>query len=167
MRESMDSIFSFGFGWRHPTIDRPSEGTVKFGRGALYFFAVAYCAGQGTFRKAFTSPIMRSWLGSSSGEWRGLFSTLADKGKILPLVQFIGQAVERSLDIYLKTLTPIGKQKESYLPLSKISKQILYSGKYLNLLVRQGKLEAYKQGRDWLTSIEAVKRYQDNRKRKR
>ena len=36
---------------------------------------------------------------------------LADKGDYVPLVKFIAQAVERSLDIYLKVLTPSNKKK--------------------------------------------------------
>lgn len=91
----------------------------------------------------------------------------ADKGILQPLVTFIGQAVERSLDIYLKTLTPSSKKMEKYLPLSEISKGCNYPAKYLNLLIRQGKLEAHKQGRNWLTTKEAVKRYIDKRKRRR
>jgi Fic family protein len=91
----------------------------------------------------------------------------ADKGDPKPLVKFVAQAVERSLDIYLKTLTPVGGKRERFQLLSEVSKQTPYSTKYLNLLARQGKLEAHKQGRNWLTSIDAVNRYIDKRKRKR
>ena len=91
----------------------------------------------------------------------------ADKGNYHQLILFIAQAVERSLDIYLKTLTPISKKREKFLPLSKISQQTPFSTKYLNLLARQGKLEAHKEDRNWLTSIEAVKRYLKNRQRQR
>lgn len=91
----------------------------------------------------------------------------ADKGNVAPLVLFIGQAVERSLNIYLKTLTPSSKRREKYVSLSEISEKTSYSAKYLNLLARQGKLEAHKQGRNWLSSMEAVERYVRNRKRRR
>lgn len=91
----------------------------------------------------------------------------ADKGESRPLVRFIAQAVERSLDIYLKTLTPISKKREKFISLSEASKKTPYSAKYLNLLARQGKLEAHKEGRNWLTSLEAIKRYQEKRQRKR
>lgn len=91
----------------------------------------------------------------------------ADKEDFIPLVQFMAQAIERSLDIYLKTLTPVSEKREKYLLLSEISKQTSYSTKYLNLLARQGKLEAHKQGRNWLTTKEAVERYMIARKRKR
>ncbi|NQT29157.1 MAG: Fic family protein [Candidatus Saganbacteria bacterium] len=91
----------------------------------------------------------------------------ADKGNLLPLVRFIAQGVERSLNLYLKVITPASKKKEKFLPLAKISSQTHFSAKYLNLLARQGKLEAYKEGRNWLTSKEALERYLENRKRKR
>ena len=91
----------------------------------------------------------------------------ADKKNYHPIIRFIAQAVERSLDIYLQALTPTNKRRENYLELSQLSKQTPYSTKYLNLLARQGKLEAHKQDRNWLSSLEAVKRYQKNRQRKR
>jgi len=92
---------------------------------------------------------------------------LADKGQYEPLVRFIAQAVERSLDIYFKVLTPDTKKKETLLMLADLSKQSSYSAKYLNLLARSGKLEAHKEGRDWLASKEALKRYVQGRKRNR
>lgn len=91
----------------------------------------------------------------------------ADSGKYEPLVKFIAQSVERSLDIYLKTLTPATRKQEKFVSLTEISKTIPFSAKYLNLLARQGKLEAHKEGRDWLTSKEAVERYLKNRTRQR
>jgi len=91
----------------------------------------------------------------------------ADKGNYEPLINFVAQAVERSLDIYLKTLTPTTKTREQFELLSEVSTKTPYSTKYLNLLARQGKLEAHKQGRNWLTSVEAVQRYINERQRKR
>lgn len=92
---------------------------------------------------------------------------LADKGQCEPLVRFIAQAVERSLDMYLKILTPTTRKKEVFFSLADLSKQSSYSAKYLNLLARSGKLEAHKEGRDWLVSKEALKRYVQGRKRNR
>jgi len=91
----------------------------------------------------------------------------ADKGEYLPFINFIAQSVERSLNIYLKILLPQNKKKENYFPLSIISKKTPYSEKYLNLLARSGKLEAYKEKRNWLTSMEAVEQYIKNRMRRR
>lgn len=91
----------------------------------------------------------------------------ADSGKYEPLIKFIAQAVERSLDIYLKTLAPATQKQEKFLTLREIAKNTRFSAKYLNLLARQGKLEAHKEGRNWLTTKEAVERYLKNRTRQR
>lgn len=91
----------------------------------------------------------------------------ADKNDYEPLVRFISQSVERSLDIYLSILTPSHKNSEKFLLLSQVARSTPYSTKYLNLLARQGKLEAHKEERNWLTSKEAVERYMQKRKRQR
>ncbi|MBM3700952.1 MAG: Fic family protein [Actinobacteria bacterium] len=91
----------------------------------------------------------------------------ADNGYFKPLVQFIAQSAERSLDIYLKILTPVSNKRESYHILSELAKKFPYSAKYLNLLIRQGKLEAHKEGRNWVSSVDAIQRYIKNRERKR
>ena len=91
----------------------------------------------------------------------------ADKGNLMPFVAFIAQAIERSLNIYLKTLAPAKSKSEKYLPLSDISRQTTFSKKYLNLLARQGKIEAHKEGRIWVTSLDAVNNYLKNRQRQR
>ena len=89
----------------------------------------------------------------------------ADQGDVRPLVLLVAQAVERSLDLYLKTLTPVTEGREQYLPLSQLAQNSPYSAKYLNLLVRQGKLAAHKEGRIWLSSKEALDSYIRNRRR--
>ncbi|CAN5139263.1 hypothetical protein BH11PAT1_BH11PAT1_0760 [soil metagenome] len=71
----------------------------------------------------------------------------ADKGDAISFMKFIAQAVERSLDIYLQTLSPKIEQREQVSSLAQISKVTPYTTKYLNLLARLGKLEAHKQGR--------------------
>jgi Fic family protein len=89
-----------------------------------------------------------------------------DRGRLAPFVRFVAQAVERSLNLYLKALKP-ARGASMFLPLSKISPRTPYSAKYLNLLARTGRIEAYKEKRDWLTSLEAVERYRRERQRKR
>jgi len=93
--------------------------------------------------------------------------SLADKGNYVPFVNFIARAVERTLDIYLKILMPSKKGKEKYISLSDLAKDSKFTEKYLNLLARSGKLEAHKEGRNWLTSKDALKRYMDSRERVR
>lgn len=93
--------------------------------------------------------------------------SLADKGDYVSFVNFIARAVERTLDIYLKILMPSKKGDEKFVPLADLAKDSKFTEKYLNLLARSGKLEAHKDGRNWLSSKEAIKRYMDSRERKR
>jgi Fic family protein len=91
----------------------------------------------------------------------------ADRGDYAKFVRFIAQAVERSLNIYIKTLLPAKAESKKFYPLSHISKQTPYSEKYLNLLSRLGKIEAHKEGRNWVTTIDAIKKYRQERERNR
>ncbi len=95
------------------------------------------------------------------------FLSKADKGDYTGFVRFIAQAAERSLNIYLKTLKPLNAKSIKYLLLSEAAENTPYTAKYLNLLSRYGKIEAHKEGRNWVTSLKAVKKYQEERKRKR
>ncbi len=91
----------------------------------------------------------------------------ADKNNYKPLVEFLAKAVERSLDIYLDTLSPASKTKEKYITLTQAATKSTYSAKYLNLLAQKGLLEAHKEGRNWVTTEMAIKRYIEGRQRKR
>ncbi len=89
----------------------------------------------------------------------------ADKGKIDDLVFFIAQAVERSLDLYIRAIQNSTKEN-TLLSLSKIAPQTKYSLEYLSLLVRSGKIAGVKDGRNWKTSLDAIERYEMNLIRK-
>lgn len=91
----------------------------------------------------------------------------ADKGNYSLFVNFIARAVERTLDIYLKVLMPKQEDKERYISLAELAKTTKFSAKYLNLLARNGKLEAHKERRNWLTTKEALKNYLEGRERMR
>lgn len=93
--------------------------------------------------------------------------SMADGGDYVPFINFIARATERTLDIYLNVLTPSKIVKEKYLSLAELSKMSKFSGKYLNLLARIGKLEAHKEGRNWLSTKESLNRYLEGRERKR
>jgi len=82
----------------------------------------------------------------------------ADKGNLESLIKFLAQAVEKSLNIYLNTIDR-SFWKKKLLPLSSLAKKTTYSEKYLNLLARTGKLDAHKEGRNWLSSLEAIIEY--------
>jgi len=91
----------------------------------------------------------------------------ADKGKLAPLIRFVAQAIERSLNIYLKTLSPEVDAGKKYQPLSSLVNLTPYSKKYLNLLARFGKIEAHKEKRIWVATQEAIERYVKGRQRQR
>ncbi len=91
--------------------------------------------------------------------------SLADKGTYDQFVNFIARAVERTLDIYLRIVMPSKSGREIYTSLAELTKDSKFTEKYLNLLARSGKLEAHKEGRNWLSSKEALKRYMDGRER--
>lgn len=91
----------------------------------------------------------------------------ADADEHDDLEKFIAQAVERSMNIYLKAIQSGSSPTDRLIPLSELSKHSQFSEKYLNLLARSGKLEAHKDGRNWLSSKSALKNYLDNRERKR
>lgn len=89
----------------------------------------------------------------------------ADRDKRAPLILFIAQAVERSLDLYLRAF---GKTKAGkLLTLAETSRGTPYSPKYLNLLARTGKIDASKKGRIWYTTKEALEGYRKGRLRQR
>jgi len=86
-----------------------------------------------------------------------------DYGKILLLVL---QALERSLDIYLSNFT---NTYEDYQSITDIVSEpdFPYNQEYVSLLARRGKIDAFKEGRNWLTSKDAVLQYMNLRQRKR
>ncbi len=91
----------------------------------------------------------------------------ADKGNVQDFEKFIAQAVERSMSIYLNAIQSGSNKREQLILLSALAKENPYSEKYLNLLARSGKLEAHKEGRNWLSSQKALAEYLQNRERKR
>lgn len=79
---------------------------------------------------------------------------------ITNFVNFIGKAVERSLDIYLDSLGIRSKNYMSLAEASRISKNN-YSEEYLSLLARKGKIGAIKLGRNWKITKEALEEYEN------
>lgn len=90
----------------------------------------------------------------------------ANKGKYGKLILLMAQALERTLNIYINALP--GNTSE-YIEISNLVEEenLPYGQEYISLLARKGKIDAYKEGRNWLTSKEAVEAYINNRKRKR
>ena len=90
----------------------------------------------------------------------------ANGGNYQKLTLLMCQAVERTLNIYLNALP--GSDSE-YISISNLVQEpdMPYGQEYISLLARQGKIDAYKEGRNWLTTREAVENYISTRKRKR
>ena len=82
----------------------------------------------------------------------------ANQGNYEKLMLLILQALERSLDIYLSLLE---NNHDAYRTISGILKEmdVPYGQEYVSLLVRTGKIAGYKEGRNWLTTVEAVEAY--------
>jgi Fic family protein len=87
---------------------------------------------------------------------------LADDGKEKSLINFVGKAVERSLTLYLnasKKQTTKPSKNAEWISLAQASQGTPYSQEYLSLLARMGRIEAVKQGRNWVTTREAIQNY--------
>ena len=91
----------------------------------------------------------------------------ADRGATDDIEKLIAQAVERSMNIYLKAIDGGAGRKGKLKTLSELSKGTKFSQKYLNLLARSGKLEAHKDGRVWVSSDQALESYLSQRERQR
>jgi len=90
----------------------------------------------------------------------------ANGGNYQKLTLLMCQSLERTLNIYLNALPDNDKE---YIEISDLVQEpnMPYGQEYISLLARQGKIDAYKEGRNWLTTREAVEEYIATRKRKR
>lgn len=90
----------------------------------------------------------------------------ANNGDYSKLLLIILQSVERTLDIYLSS---ISNTHEDYKPISEIVEEdsVPYGQEYVSLLARQGKIDAYKEGRNWYTTQDAIEAYRVTRLRNR
>ncbi|RZK56875.1 MAG: Fic family protein [Pedobacter sp.] len=91
----------------------------------------------------------------------------ANKGSYHKLCLLMLQATERSLNMYINAMP--GNSYDDYEPISSIVSEpgFPYGQEYISLLARQGKIDAYKEGKNWLTTKDAIEDYVVNRKRKR
>lgn len=90
----------------------------------------------------------------------------ANKGNYQKLMLLMVQALERTLTIYTSALPG---STDEYIEIGRLVQEegLPYGQEYISLLARQGKIDAYKEGRNWLTTADAVVTYMANRKRKR
>ncbi len=90
----------------------------------------------------------------------------ANKGSYQKLTLLMAQALERTLNIYMSALP---NNDQEYIEISSLVEEpsVPYGQEYISLLARQGKIDAYKEGRNWLTTKKALENYIKNRKRER
>ena len=90
----------------------------------------------------------------------------ANNGNYQKLMLLMCQALERSLNIYLNAMPD---NENDFQKISDIVSEpnSPYGQEYVSLLARTGKIDAYKEGRNWYTTKDAVADYILNRKRKR
>jgi Fic family protein len=90
----------------------------------------------------------------------------ANNGNYQKLTLLTCQSLERTLNIYINALPD---NDTEYIEISNLVQEpnMPYGQEYISLLARTGKIDAYKEGRNWLTTREAVEDYIRNRKRKR
>lgn len=142
------SVFHHRFVWIHPFFDGNGR-TVRLAMNLLLM------------RKGYPPAIILK------NDRKKYYDALnrANAGSYAKLVLLMAQAMERSLDIYL-SLYP---ETEEYRPISNIVAEspMRYGQEYVSLLARQGKIDAYKEGRNWFTTESAIEEYVANRKRKR
>lgn len=83
----------------------------------------------------------------------------ANRGRFTPLGLLLAQAMERTLNIYLNALP--GYEGDDYLPINQLVEEarLPYGAEYISLLARRGQIDAYKEGRNWYTSRQAVEDY--------
>lgn len=90
----------------------------------------------------------------------------ANNGNYQKLILLMSQALERSLNIYLNAMPDSNNDFQTIANIvSEPSSP--YGQEYVSLLARTGKIEAYKEGRNWYTTKEAIEAYISTRKRKR
>lgn len=143
------TVFHHKFVWIHPFFDGNGR-TVRLAMNLLLM------------RKGFPPAIILK------NDRKKYYDALnqANNGNYQKLILLTCQAVERTLNIYLNALPD---NQEEYDIISNIVSEpnSPYGQEYISLLARQGKIDAYKEGRNWLTTKKAIEDYINNRKRKR
>lgn len=90
----------------------------------------------------------------------------ANNGNYQKLILLMSQALERSLNIYLNAMPDSDNDFQTIANIVS-EHNSPYGQEYVSLLARTGKIDAYKEGRNWYTTKEAIEAYISTRKRKR
>lgn len=137
------AIFHHQFVWIHPF----SDGNGRTGRLAMNLLLQSY---------GYPPSII---LKNDRKKYYDALN-LANNGKYEKIVLMVLQGLERTLNMYLDI---IPNQYGEYDSLSNIAKEIdvPYGKDYLGLLARRGLINAYKEGRNWVTTKKDVIAYAD------
>jgi len=143
------TVFHHKFVWIHPFFDGNGR-TVRLAMNLLLM------------RKGFPPAII---LKTDRKKYYDALNQ-ANKGNYQKLMLLMIQSLERTMNIYI---TAMPDSSHDYREISKLVEEpgFPYGQEYISLLARQGKIDAYKEGRNWLTTADAVEHYMVNRKRKR
>jgi Fic family protein len=143
------TVFHHKFVWIHPFFDGNGR-TVRLAMNLLLM------------RKGFPPAIILK------NDRKKYYEALnqANNGNYQKLILLMCQAQERTLNIYLNAL-PDNEQEYDTIANIVSEPTSPYGQEYISLLARQGKIDAYKEGRNWLTTKKAIDDYITNRQRKR
>lgn len=143
------TVFHHKFVWIHPFFDGNGR-TVRLVMNLLLL------------KVGFTPAII---LSADRKKYYSALNT-ANHGNYYKLTLLMIQALERTMNIYIGSLPD---NDLGFMEISNLVKEenLPYGQEYISLLARQGKIDAYKEGRNWLTTKAAVLQYINNRERKR
>lgn len=82
----------------------------------------------------------------------------ANKGDYYSLALLVLQGIERSLNFYINAIPSAGTEYESIADIAE-DPGVPYGMEYISLLARKGKINAHKEGRNWVSSKEDVMQY--------
>ncbi|MDI1235521.1 MAG: Fic family protein [bacterium] len=90
----------------------------------------------------------------------------ANNGNYQKLLLLMCQALERTLNIYINAMP---NSPDDYSSIANLveEEKMPYGPEYISLLARRGKIDAYKEGKNWYTSKAAVEKYVKERLRNR
>jgi len=82
----------------------------------------------------------------------------AHSGKMEPIIQFVGRALERSLGLYMEAVPVL---QDDLLTLAEAEKVSPYTRHYLGVMARRGVIPAFKLKRNWMIFKKALKKYEN------
>jgi len=141
------TVFHHKFVWIHPFFDGNGR-TVRLAMNLLLL------------KVGFTPAII---LGTDRKKYYSALNT-ANNGNYFKLSLLMVQALERTMNIYIGSLP---NNDMGFMEIGNLVKEesLPYGQEYISLLARQGKIDAYKEGRIWLTTKDAVLDYVAKRQR--